>query len=60
MISRKHHPNNSTLLHETACKGYKEMCELLISAGLSVESVDGNNQTPLFLAAQYGQTSICL
>lgn len=40
-----------TALHYAADRGYLEMCELLISRGIDVDSVDEQLQTPLMYAA---------
>lgn len=42
----------NTLLHTAAIEGYREICELLLQKGASIDSKNKMNQTPLHIAAK--------
>ncbi|XP_072397895.1 histone-lysine N-methyltransferase EHMT2 [Diabrotica undecimpunctata] len=42
--------NSGTLLHYAAHKGWLKMCHLLVSLGLHINEIDGEQNTPLMLA----------
>lgn len=48
-----------TLLHFAVFENHKEICEILIQAGIDVNQGDINGKTPLFYAAFCGYEEIC-
>ena len=48
--------NGKTPLHYAACKGHKEIAELLIANGADVNAKDDKGRTPLDRAIKYQRT----
>ena len=50
--------SKATALHKAAARGHKDIVQLLLSQGASMEIYDSGGKTPLHHAVQYGDTSV--